>query len=676
MATIAYRYRIRRVLSDEKRVIDEIRAGHRLYNDLVAIERERREETRAHWADVGGYAHLVSELEPATEAAVAAAKLLPKGERKSAWEAVDALRKQVWELERATIEAHSDPSKVRRKARAKELMTAAKERGEKLTAKDVASILDREPDCVSPRDAMRLQIQAEYEARGVAVSAKAMAQRLRDAGLGGQTEHIEAKAREAAYAAYQARGVSPGTRAVVTEAHDRSLAMLVGADQHFKRWDGRGSFGVQIQGGMSVGELHDEHAQLRIKCLPDEGHVREGSRRSGRNYLLRVRIGSEGNRKLPVWADFALILDRPMHVDAKITQAIVTVDRVGLHDQWHVVMTANVPDEAYGAAPAEQLGKVAVDVGWRSHKGDLRVGYWADNRGGSGELCVPPMRGPKGPITMREKLAHADDLKGLQSRLFLTGDNAMEASGILADVARWLDANKETLPEWLVLEAKTLSRWRSHDRLNWLAEKWLRERFDGDAEIVLKLDAWRKTWRHLHEWECREREHVLAARKEHYRLIAARLARSYRVIVLNGVDLARTRKRKPKETAQELVMVEDLKRSQAFDAAPGELRAEIERAAKKYGVTVVKQAFDTETCHACGAMCVFDRVRKVVHECEHCGHRWDQDLNACRNALRERSGDEQTMGGACKRRKGCSVPLKLRESTPAREGRGKAAQRL
>jgi transposase len=98
-------------------------------------------------------------------------------------------------------------------------------------------------------------------------------------------------------------------------------------------------------------------------------------------------------------------------------------------------------------------------------------------------------------------------------------------------------------------------------------------------------------------------------------------------------------------------MVEDRKRSQAFDAAPGELREEIERAAKKYGATVVKVKFDTETCHACHRLCEFERAKHLRHECEHCGVTWDQDHNACRNALRERSGDGETPGGARKKSK-------------------------
>jgi hypothetical protein len=665
-STIAYRYRIRRVLSDERRVIDEIRAGHRLYNDLVAIERTRRKDVAAFWAQQGGYTDELAKL----EALIARAEALPKSpERRTAWQEVDSQRDLVKERERAAIAAQDSAPKTRRKERAKELRAEAKARGEKLTPKQLADLLDAEPDCVTPRDRMRLEIVREYEDRGVKVSAKTLAKRLRESGLAGPTEPIEAAARAAAYAAYKARGVSPGTRAVVTDAHEKSLEDAGGREQRFKPWSGRGSFGVQVQGGAEIAQLYGSHTMVRLAKLPPSKGMTAGSRRDTR-HELRVRIGSDG--RAPAWAVFEATLHRPLPDEAKVMGVRVTVERIGVHDHWHVVFTCQVPSAVYRRRIDARIGgAVAVDIGWRSDDGNLRVGYLADARGVSEAINMPEsttrIRGVKGMRqrrTLRERHEHARSLQSILSRHFATEDRAAGTrGGMLHELADWLES-RDMLPQWLVEATVSIRQWRSQPRLNRLAEQWLDNRFAGDEDILPKLDAWRRKWRHLEEWRAREAQHILAVRDEHYRLVALRLARDYDTIVINGANLALTRKRKSaKQAAPELVMVEDLKRSQAFDAAPGTLREEIVRAAKKHGRTVVPVAFDSMTCHGCGESCAYDRARHLRHRCEHCGTDWDQDENACRNALRERGGDGQSTGCARKPRKPANALAKSQDAS-------------
>lgn len=648
-----YKYRIKLVLSDPDRVSDEIYNGHQLYNDLVAIKRRQDTETRRFWADLGGYTAALDAL----DAAVLSAAELPKGEaRDEAWEKVREQRYQIRALELATIEKHQDPAITYRKKRAKELKADAKARGQKLDAKMLAALLDADPKCVSARDKLRLALVAKYEERGIGVSAKTVAKKIREAGLAGLTEHIDKRARDAAYAAYQARGVTAGTRAIITEAHERSLKSLrYLSRQRFKKWDGSdksdgsGAFGVQIQGGATVDELHEgNHGQVRLATLPDIGNIQAGSRRSGRRKELWVRIGTDSNRE-PIWAVFLMKPERPLPPDARIVQVKVIRTRVGLHPRWEVMFTMQAPENVYRVPVRTQKGVVAVDIGWRSHAGDLRVGYSVDSRGNHGELCLPTMWGPKGPVTFRETLEHARGLQRLQQEYFFTENQETGTKGgILHYLTQWLEQNRAILPEWLVVRTESITRWRSQHKLNRLVEDWRANRFEGDKHCLQKLDAWRRKWRHLHEWETRQRDSALSARRERYRQVAHHLATQYETIIINNVDLTATRKRRPAEKAKELVMVEDRKRSQAFDAAPGELRVEILRAADKYGAAVFKQPFDSTTCYACGGVCVFDRAVHLHHECEHCGTTWDQDENASRNALREHFGSTKNPGSARK----------------------------
>jgi len=666
--TMAFKFRILRIVSDEARIKREIREAHQLYNDLVAIERKRRDDTRLFWADRGGYADKLAGLRAAAEDAEKAAALTAKGdagkkERQEIWAPVDTLKREIWELQRKTEEELSDPAKVRRKQRARELQAEAKARAGKALKKEaLAALLDAEPDCMSPRDRRRLELVREYEARGVAVSGKAVAQRLRDEGLVGPTEQIEEAARKAGYEAYLKRGVSPGTRAIIADAFERSLEDLEPwATQRFSRWDGHGSFGVQVQGGSLTEEVYSgEHTQVRLRRLEDTGKHREGSRRSGRRHELRVRIGSDG--RAPVWAVFEAIVDRPLPPEASIKRVVVTCDRLGVLDIYHVVFTCSVPSSVYHKRSGEQRGTVAVDFGWRSLGGEeMRVGYWVNDRGESGEIRLPGVgvarRGttgknspyePKirGQVPIRQLDKHTRDLTEIMAREFAEYDGGKICGGALRDVASWLSANVSIVPEWLTERTTGIHVWRSQHRLYWLAQDWKAQRFDGDAEIFERLSAWASDWAHLAEWERRQHAAILAARNEHYRLVAVGLAKKYERIVINGADFAAAKRRKTKDETDRLVMIDDRSRSQAHLAAAGELREEIVRSAKKWQAIVMKAKPNKATCHACGSTCVYDAAKDLAHECEHCGVRWDQDENCCRNMLCEWSGDGQTAGGA------------------------------
>jgi hypothetical protein len=647
--TIAYKYRINDILSDPEVVNREMDGSRLLYNDLIAIERRRRTELTKYWAERGGYTELLTRHAEAREAA----KLLDGDERKAAFKALDALQREIYAAEAQIVKKDqaerfaADPAYARRKQRTAEIRAEAETRGEALTPAQISDLLDAEPDCVTEGDRLRIALVAEAASRGKRPSAKAIAQAKRAAGHVGPTEHIEEAARAAGVAAYQARGVTHGTRGFVADAVDQAIKKSAPWPPSFKpREHGRDSFGVcQVVDGNLAAIFNETHTQIQIKTMPDRPSKRgklttPGSRRSARLIRLRVRIGSEGKRKSPVWAEFEAIAHRQLPPDAVIRQARVTRERVGIGREWYVSLTLQLPDTSPAIAPSTgQWGTVAVDLGFRSHNGDLRVAYTVDDRGKHGPITTPArrwVRKPMGrvdrslgstPQTMSERLRHADGLHEMLSRAF---------TAMHGNLVGWL-AGRKDLPEWLVEETKTLASWRSQARLASLVSRWRDNRFEGDEMIFADLTEWRKRWRHLFSWSEHETRGAVRARREHYRLIAAKLARTYAVIVISDTDLASTKRRKPKEET-ELVMVDDLVRRQAQIAAPGELRAEIARAAKRYGAIVVKAKPDSTTCHGCGATCTYDRAKRITHECEHCGVQWDQDHNAAINMLRGYTG--------------------------------------
>ena len=615
-------------------VREHLSAAHRYYNALVEIERWRRSETERFWAERGGYAATLDEIATLT----ATARALPKGpERLALYRQVDGIKAEVRRLQRETGLAQCPtPEARRRKERAREMRAEAKARGQKLTDAELAAMLDREPDCVSPRDRLRLAIAAEYAARGVAVSGKVMVKRLRDAGLATLTDEIEQAAKARDYAAYQASGLSFGTRAVVVEAFSRAVKDSAPEAPAFKRFDEHAvSVGVDFKfADKFTGHLlfNGGNTRVSIERAGDPAGMQAGSRRSGRRAVLRLRIASNAD-KSPVWASFPIMLDRrKIPPEARVSNVRVSRARVGVHDRWSVVICVSLP--AVAPAAPTRSGAVAIDLTWRRlNSGAIRSAYWADEHG----LC--------GSVELDEKTLRAfdkaRDVQGVNSRLLHTSVSGVEG-GIVVELANWL-STRDTLPEWLAAVAPHVRRWRSGARLNRLVEHWHSNRFDGDEEMFAEMDAWRRTWRHLFEWGERGRENALARRLEIFRLAIKPLVERYGTVIVRGLKLADMKRRKRADQT-DLVLVDDNVRSVMQLAAPGIFREQIAGIAKRRGrhvITLDHDALPTR-CHACGGTCAWDRKAHLAHECEHCGAEWDQHYNVARNMLdlyRERFGD-------------------------------------
>ena len=646
MSTIAFRWAVYRVLSPD--LLDrEMLGAWLLYNDLVAIERRRTLAKRAYWALVGGYVPLLAQQREAE--ALARDRSL---DRAAHFAAKKVVRDSHYELDRAMREAmnaharaHADPAVARRKDRAKQLRAEHKARGEALTDAALGELLDAEPDCVSERDRLRIELARDAAERGVKPSAKTITRLQREAGLRGPDDWIDVAANAAAYAAYTARGVTFGTRALVSEAIERAVKDAHPMPPSFRR-ERVASCGLSQLAHGGVKELYSgENTQLRIEPLPDIGRRQAGSRRSGRRALVRVRLGS-GAHRAPIFCDVEVVINRPLPEGAIVLQARIKRETLGVRVQHFVVLTCVVPDAFTARArPAHAGGTVAVDLGWRSlGSGDVRVGYAVDSAGREHELTLPRVRPrqrahakfarehpERGPLLGRVR--HAQGLHSVIDRAFAS-DVGGTKTGALYELEAWLATHATCLPEWLAEATKGIGRWESKERLVRLVETWSSRRFGGDDEIYARLAQWRLTWRHLYGWAAQERAKAIRVRNNYFRELARSLAHAYDTIIVTDTDFAATKRRKRADETDRPVMVDDLSRAIAQFAAPGELREAIESEAKRFGTLVARRASNTLSCHACGALCVFDRAVELEHTCEHCGVRWDQDKNAAINMLR------------------------------------------
>jgi hypothetical protein len=259
---------------------------------------------------------------------------------------------------------------------------------------------------------------------------------------------------------------------------------------------------------------------------------------------------------------------------------------------------------------------VGIDIGWRSEAGGVRLGAWSD-----GERAEH-IRIDASLVAQIDK---ADSLREIRDRAF---------NGARAALASWLaDAD---VPEWMRLRVAHIGKWKSPARMAGMVRAWARMRFDGDAEAYGAAEAWRYQDHHLWEWETSQRTKSLRHRREVYRVFAAGLARRYRTLVLEDLDLAKLARSATSG-------------GRRFDAAPGELRGALVNAFGPARVVKVPGEFTTKACHACGTVEAWDDPSAVMHTCGACGATWDRDHNAAKNIVAlggARLRDAETTGVA------------------------------
>jgi hypothetical protein len=303
-----------------------------------------------------------------------------------------------------------------------------------------------------------------------------------------------------------------------------------------------------------------------------------------------------------------IVVHRPLPPDARITWVRVQRRRIGTRFRWEALITL----EAESLRPVQRLPSVtaAVDIGWRRVDGGLRI---ATVRGEDGQTDAVIL-----PMRLVERLDHAASLRSIRDR------RTDEMRPILAD---WLRTHE--VPEWLRRETAHVAQWRGGHRFTRLGYRWAERRFDGDAEAFELLDEWRRQERHLYQWEQSERDRAQLARRELYRVAAARIAERFPRIVLAELDLRETAKHTPLELGEDARAA----RVYRFEAAAGEFRDALTQAVTSRGGTVEIRQVLARACHACGGLCSWNAEVYEHHTCEHCGILWHADENQCRKLL-------------------------------------------
>ncbi len=644
-----YEYGLLDPTSNASLVMDQMRAAHRYYNQLVEIERDRRSA--------------VSEIligHPDTEALAARVTDLA-GQREAARLAIKAARK------------------------------ATRDRSE------TAQMRARVKDLAAELKAARAELKAARDA----IKDDPVVTAAIDAADARATDRVR-QARAACEAYW-------GSYLLQEQAVD--AARKSRTPPRFKRWTGEGRVSVQLQGGISDAELFGDDTQVQVAPVSPDAHDPgrpRGVRRLASRTVLRLRVRSTEKGK-PVWAEWPMILHRPIPDGARVKVATVSRRRRDCRRwDWRLLLTLEIPDAAATARPLPAGGAVALNLGWCRRPSDaVRAGYVLSDDGAvDREVAVP-----------RSTIDRVEKSEGIRSQR----DRNLDA--MRGALVAWLRSREAALPTWLV-ERTILSRerrvpepgceaeapsqeqlgaprvkpspyltprledspletagstrprswhvaqWRSAARFRALALAWRARRFADDDGGYQILEDWRHRDEHLERYESGLRRGGLLDRRERYRLLAADLAARYRTLVVDDFDLREFQKSpKPEDARVERPVA---KRNQRH-AAGSELRAALLNAFGPARVLRESSVAVTRTCHACGQVDDWDHAAAREHTCSGCATTWDQDQNACQNLIGRWHSSERlgADGSAEAARRAKSAPRKESRSERLRRTRWK-----
>lgn len=478
---------------------------------------------------------------------------------------------------------------------------------------------------------------------------------------------------------YSGRGLRHGAYDAIEKAVQQAAASTK-RPLRFKRYDGSGKIGTQLTEkggdrgeasgvrGLTMRELAsatdtrlrlgppgalDRHPHPQLSDVTSWDDVWQLPRRV-REHAARtwvdLRVGSNPDRS-PIFARLPVVFHRVPARDAVIKWAHVTRRRIGPRLESHFQIT--LESATFDRPPAAiGEGACAVNLGWRRVFDDegapiaLRAGYVVDDQGREREILVPDYTTSGGGGKTRRRLpvfaaiGKLDDLARIRDQNLERAQHALsvwlaDQGGMPAPWQVVAPRSDGTVGAPLADRLRGYSNWRSHGKLRGFVAAWESSRVPGDDQILATLRAWSFEDLHLEEWAANQRAHMQAQRREAWRLVAAELARTYatilvgasRLIDIDGWEQEDPEDGDPSEGREQ--------RRMSRTAAPGELRAEIEKAAHKTGARVVRcaEVRATQRCHACDCEEPWDAAPQVEHTCPGCGRTWDQDMNYCKNLL-------------------------------------------
>lgn len=370
-------------------------------------------------------------------------------------------------------------------------------------------------------------------------------------------------------------------------------------------------------GGVPPARLFsDRPGRVRLHPLPAEAYA-DARRETVRGRITRgeFRLGDET-------IVFSTILHRPIPADS-VVKGFAWCGKRHPTKGWRWSINITVEQPPYPRRIP--TGRVcALDLGWRVMGAYLRVGVLGDSSGNLIELRLP-LADTGTSFTRRYGLPDSfKDVRQMGARLDTMVDECKgELKGLLP----------EKLPDGLRELASPLGQARQGGLIRLLraleqqVESGGRE-FEGALGVL-------RNWLERNDALRRRRldtlERLKGRRRWLYGNLAAWLAASYDRIIWEGDLRVSVLSVRPEHSAGGYAL--ENSRKYRDWAAVGELRGVIRRAVVKAGGELIDggTAYSTVTCAGCGARC--EPSEKLFIECDYCGRRFDQDVNAAKNLL-------------------------------------------
>lgn len=307
-----YKYGLLPPTANEALVREQFWKAHQYQNDLIAIERAKRERYRHVRDSIADFPELEKKLRVASE-------------RLEQLEATAAEQRQV------------DRTRTTDRELAKSIKQAKNDR----------------------RDAYKALVEAKKSLKN-------------DPAMKRENDELKKKASQLAKSARELysryNGLYSGTYQRVEKAHQQARKA---PHLKFARWRDKKRHGIRVEqppSGFSVEEIFDgSNSKIRITSKP---RMRKSGTYSTDEYELSFRVASNGYGGSPVWATFPMKYHKPLPVGSRIKEAVVTCERFRQREEWNIIFTVEESDRVRESIK----GTIAIDVGWRQMPdGSLRV---------------------------------------------------------------------------------------------------------------------------------------------------------------------------------------------------------------------------------------------------------------------------------------------------------------
>lgn len=381
----------------------------------------------------------------------------------------------------------------------------------------------------------------------------------------------------------------------------RKAARARNGEMHFRHYDGSGGrITNQVQGGISPAELEaGEHSQVQMGPAP--AGIRN---KRARAITMTVYASGHGKYRKVTWP---VIVHRDIPADARIQSVSAHRVRRGRDWRWSVSITVRVP----APAPRTEGPRVAVNLGWRSTVGGLRVATVLR------EGAIEPEH-----ILLPERI-----IDGVQ----LTTRVASEVDEARNRTWLWVSAlPRDDMPETVAAELAGLTARRhiTARHLAYLLSAWPADwRPDDRRDLAAYLSRNRRTT----TINSHRRDNTSERRKRLYEAEALRLLGDAREIVLNVHDM--------QETARTDSGLHAGARHNRVVAAPYVLRSAINNIARRNGIAILKYGGHNDRCAHCGGDLAVRDETQLFWRCGHCQRSTDQDTNYCRLMLASSGSD-------------------------------------